>query len=69
MQHWLRRQIGSVLPKHRDHARSKDWTLEEVRCVTANDILSEWASVSKNINTNNNKAKMIEKYDHFIYAF
>jgi len=42
--HWLRRQIGSVLPSHRKKAR-KDWTTEEVRCVTANDILTEWYSV------------------------
>ena len=42
MQHWLRRQIGSLLPEHRDHAR-KEWTTEEVRCVTARDVLSDWA--------------------------
>jgi hypothetical protein len=41
--HWLRRQIGSVLPKHRDHARP-EWTTEEVRCVTAKDVLTDWAT-------------------------
>eukprot|EP01039_Chlorochromonas_danica_P007692 gene7692-8499_t len=40
--HWLRRQIGSVLPAHRDHAR-REWTIEEVRCLTAKDILTEWS--------------------------
>jgi len=40
--HWLRRQIGSILPKGRAHARA-EWTLEEVRCITATEILSEWA--------------------------
>jgi hypothetical protein len=39
--HWLRRQIGSILPAHRDHPRP-EWTTEEVRCVTASDILSDW---------------------------
>ena len=41
--HWLRRQIGSVLPKHRSTAR-KEWTTEEVRCVTSADVLSDWAT-------------------------
>lgn len=39
--HWLRRQIGSILPAHRSKAR-RDWTTEEVRCVTASDILADW---------------------------
>lgn len=43
--HWLRRQIGSILPEHRNHPR-KEWTLEEVRCVTARDILRDWAAAS-----------------------
>jgi hypothetical protein len=41
--HWLRRQIGSVLPSWRNHSR-KDWTTETVRCVTADHILTEWAT-------------------------
>ncbi|MGG2382891.1 hypothetical protein, partial [Salmonella enterica] len=40
--HWLRRQIGSILPEHRNHAR-KEWIIEEVRCVTGKDILHDWA--------------------------
>lgn len=44
-QHWLRRQIGSVLPKHRDHAR-REWTIEEVKCVTAREVLREWAAIT-----------------------
>ena len=44
--HWLRREIGSIKPKHRAHARP-DWVLEEVRCVTATDILMDWAHSPK----------------------
>ena len=44
--HWLRREIGSIVPKTRKHARP-DWTLEEVRCVTARDILMDWAITPK----------------------
>ena len=44
--HWLRREIGSIVPKNRAHARP-DWTLEEVRCVTAKDILMDWAITPK----------------------
>jgi len=40
--HWLRREIGSIKPKGRTHARP-DWVLEEVRCVTATDVLMDWA--------------------------
>jgi len=39
--HWLRRQIASIVPKHRSHAR-EGWVKEEVKCVTAADVLSEW---------------------------
>ena len=44
--HWLRREIGSIMPKHRTHARP-DWVIENVRCVTANDILQDWAVAFK----------------------
>lgn len=40
--HWLRRQINSILPEHRDHAR-KEWTIEEVKCMTGAEILQEWS--------------------------
>eukprot|EP01038_Epipyxis_sp_PR26KG_P004821 gene4821-6756_t len=56
--HWLRRQIGSVLPKTRAKPR-KEWTAEIVRCVTANDILSEW--YSKGYNQRNNGADESKK--------
>ena len=50
--HWLRRQIGSLLPsstnpKARNHPR-RDWTTEEVRCVTAHDILRDWSASTRN---------------------
>jgi len=44
--HWLRREIGSIKPKGRQNARP-DWVLEEVRCVTATDILMDWALSDK----------------------
>ncbi len=44
--HWLRREIGSIMPKHRAKARP-DWILEEVRCVTAADVLMDWANAPK----------------------
>ena len=54
--HWLRRQIGSIVPEHRIakaqaqgkelRARAKDWKLESVRCLTASDILTEWGNVT-----------------------
>jgi hypothetical protein len=43
--HWLRRQIGSILPEHRNHPR-KEWTIEEVRCITAKEVLRDWAASS-----------------------
>jgi len=42
--HWLRRQIGSVLPENRKTPR-KDWMIEEVNCVTPDDICNEWTKV------------------------
>jgi len=46
--HWLRRQIGSILPQHRNHARP-DWITEEVRCVTPTEIMKDW---NENLNVN-----------------
>lgn len=51
--HWLRRQIGSILPEHRDHPR-KEWTIEEVRCVTSSDIMTEWSEALRNQTMNGN---------------
>ena len=54
--HWLRRQIGSIVPDHRIakaekqgkelQARARDWTLEAVSCLTASDILLEWGNAT-----------------------
>jgi hypothetical protein len=44
--HWLRREIGSVLKPGQTKARP-DWTLETVRCVTASNILEDWAVLHK----------------------
>lgn len=41
--HWLRRQIGAIVPKNRDKPRAFDWAIEEVACVTAADVLADWA--------------------------
>jgi hypothetical protein len=56
--HWLRRQIGAIVPDHRIAkaqsqgkqlwARAKDWALESVRCLTATDILVEWGNTTAN---------------------
>ena len=32
--HWLRRQIGGILPEGKTSARA-EWQIEEVKCVTA----------------------------------
>lgn len=53
--HWLRRQIGSIVPKTRDHARP-EWMLEEVACLTAPEILLQWAE-----STSTHKQKNKEK--------
>lgn len=57
--HWLRREIGSIKPKHRANARP-DWVLEEVRCVTASDILMDWAISTK---FRKNPDKVLRKYN------
>lgn len=44
--HWLRREIGSVLKPGQTKAR-QDWTLEEVRCVTAGSVLEDWVVLPK----------------------
>ena len=41
--HWLRRQIGGILPEGKTTARS-EWVIEEVKCVTARDAMNEWAN-------------------------
>lgn len=45
--HWLRREIGSVLKPGQTKARAADWTLEEVRCVTAGSVLEDWVVLPK----------------------
>lgn len=61
----MRREIGSIVPKGRGKARDKDWILEEVRCVTASDILQEFAatdlfrSSKKQLKMTNSKGKKI----------
>lgn len=44
--HWLRREIGSVLKPGQTKARP-EWTLEEVRCVTAGSVLEDWVVLPK----------------------
>jgi hypothetical protein len=49
IQHWMRRQIGGIASKNHllpeaAQADRKSWALEEVRCVTGNTILTEWAT-------------------------
>jgi hypothetical protein len=40
------------VPKGRTKPRDKNWTLEQVRCVTASDILQDFASSDKFRNSN-----------------
>lgn len=55
--HWLRRQIGSILPPHRSRPR-KDWITEEVRCLTADTILTEWSTIiAEQRNTKSRESK------------
>ena len=43
--HWMRRQIGSVVPADKlDRPMTGGWKAEFVRCLTANDILRDWAA-------------------------
>lgn len=48
--HWLRREIGAVLTPAELSGKKKlpnNWNAEDVRCVTARDILDEWTNVTK----------------------
>lgn len=48
--HWLRREIGAVLTKDEmsgKKALPKNWNSEEVRCVTAKDILTDWTNATR----------------------
>lgn len=57
--HWLRRQIGSIVPEQRIakasaqgkelKARNKEWILETVRCLTASDILIDWGNATTSV--------------------
>uniref|UniRef100_A0A7S0SXL7 Methyltransferase FkbM domain-containing protein n=1 Tax=Chromulina nebulosa TaxID=96789 RepID=A0A7S0SXL7_9STRA len=56
--HWLRRQIGAIVPKGRTTPRSKDWIVEKVECLTPSDVLKSWATsavVSKKPSKSNNR--------------
>mmetsp|Transcript_31988 Transcript_31988/g.46090 ORF Transcript_31988/g.46090 Transcript_31988/m.46090 type:complete len:398 (+) Transcript_31988:3-1196(+) len=42
--HWMRRQIGAVVPFNKlDRPMTGGWMAEFVRCVTGEDILLDWA--------------------------
>ena len=59
--HWLRREIGSIMPKNRAKARP-DWIVEDVRCVTAADVLMEWTNATKSRkNADKEHHKLIKK--------
>lgn len=43
--HWMRRQIGSIVPIDKlDRPATGGWTFEMTRCVNGPDILADWAS-------------------------
>jgi hypothetical protein len=58
--HWLRRQIGSIVPANRDHARP-EWTLEEVACVTAADVIDRWTAAQNKIEEQAGKRKKTKR--------
>lgn len=42
--HWLRRQVGSVVPYDKlDRPASGGWIFEHVRCVNGQEIMESWA--------------------------
>lgn len=64
--HWLRRQIGSILPKSRNSARSADWTVETVACKTASDILRDWATDVPNVRPDGKVSKISKRRPHVL---
>ena len=43
--HWMRRQIGAVVPWNKlERPMTGGWVAEFVRCLTAPDILADWAA-------------------------
>ena len=43
--HWMRRQIGSVVPVDKlDRPATGGWTFEMTRCVNGPEILADWAN-------------------------
>jgi FkbM family methyltransferase len=63
--HWLRRQIGSILPKHRDHARP-EWIVETVDCKTAPDILRDWAKAVPVVLPSGKATKSVKRRPHIL---
>lgn len=63
--HWLRRQIGSILPKNRNHAR-RDWVVETVACKTANDILRDWAIQMPVLRPDGKSSKSTRRRPHIL---
>lgn len=48
--HWLRREIGAVLTPDEMTGKKRlprNWNAEEVRCVTAKDILDDWTNATR----------------------
>lgn len=48
--HWLRREIGAVLTPDEMAGKKKlpqNWNAEDVRCMTAADILDDWTNATK----------------------
>lgn len=45
MPHWMRRQIGAVVPLNKlDRPMTGGWIAEFVRCITGDEILRDWAT-------------------------
>lgn len=63
--HWLRRQIGSVMPKHRSRARP-DWVVETVDCKTGPDILHDFATAYPILRADGKPTKVTKRRPHIL---
>ena len=63
--HWLRRQIGSILPHNRNHARP-DWVVETVACKTSADILRDWATAVPILRGDGKASKVTKRRPHIL---
>lgn len=60
--HWLRREIGSILSSAKEAEKlGKMWTVEDVPCKTASDIVKDWAVIDLKNRLGVSRTKVKEK--------